>query len=515
MPVTGKFLSDFSDFDRGAKNAQVTLDNFQKAADKAGGRLMDLGGYSDKSGGKILQFTNQFREFDSLMSAAGVNIGPIGRAISELGVAASSSAESLGVLGTAGVAVGGTLATYNFARWALEFTGAATGLDTAIQNLVQHMLGFKTGAAEAGAKADVLALASKNAGRDITDFNEAVQINRKAADDLALAWGRSVNPMRDTREELSRWQREIRELRKRGDYEALTADLDLQAKSVQELSVKYGIHTDALEYLKRKIAETAAAEDKAATASAAANARRVADMEATAKVEEEFRQTRWKQQLDLDTKLIASTQAQSAAYLDLTNNAVLKELEAHLANTKGVEAEETAFTRLTAAQQALQTTKIAGFSTQAQETKLMNDFGQALMDAAIKEEKARFAAQGVNEEAAKMPETTAPAAAGVQQLGSSAQQAAGSFFQMSAELYNAIRAAQQFDDLARKDPNIYGSTIGGIAGSSPTSRYMGAASSGVTVNIHGSVLSNSNEIARAVGDAVTSSYRTGGNRLPV
>ena len=61
------------------------------------------------------------------MSAAGVNIGPIGRAITEIGTAASMSATSLGLLGTAGVAVGTAFATYNLARWALEFTGAAKG----------------------------------------------------------------------------------------------------------------------------------------------------------------------------------------------------------------------------------------------------------------------------------------------------------------------------------------------------------------------------------------------------
>jgi hypothetical protein len=37
----------------------------------------------------------------------------------------------------------------------------------------------------------------------------------------------------------------------------------------------------------------------------------------------------------------------------------------------------------------------------------------------------------------------------------------------------------------------------------------------VTINVNGSVLGNKEEIARVVGDALTSSYRTGGNRLPV
>ena len=139
-------------------------------------------------------------------------------------------------------------------------------------------------------------------------------------------------------------------------------------------------------------------------------------------------------------------------------------------------------------------------------------FGQALMDAAIKEEKARFALQGVKDAAEKVPPAAKPAADSVLQLGAAASQAADNFFSMSGELYNAIRAAQQWDDLAQKDRNIYGSTIGGIGGSSASTRW-GQASVAVTIN--GSVLSNKDEIARVVGDAVTSSYRTGGNRLPV
>ena len=90
MAITAKFVADFTDFDKGVKGAEKTLVSFETAADQVGGRLMDLGGSTEKSGGKILQFTNQFRQFDSLMSAAGVNIGPIGRAITEIGTAAES-----------------------------------------------------------------------------------------------------------------------------------------------------------------------------------------------------------------------------------------------------------------------------------------------------------------------------------------------------------------------------------------------------------------------------------------
>lgn len=514
MPVTGKFLSDFSDFDRGAKNAQVTLDNFQKAADKAGGRLMDLGGYSDKSGGKILQFTNQFREFDSLMSAAGVNIGPIGRAISEIGTAASSSATSLGLLGTAGVAVGGALASYNLARWALEFTGAAQGLDTWIQKLTQSMFGFKDGAAEAGAKADVLARASANAKRPITDYAEAIEINRKAAAALALQMGQTANAHRDTNILISDWQRELREVRKEGNIEALNDDLKLNMQTMEQLAGKYGLTTQALQYYKNKLAETAAEEDKAAQVSAAANAKRVADAEAAAKAAEAFRADRWKQQLQLETDIVASTQRQSAAYLALTNNAVLKEFEAQRQLTGAVEVQEDAYTRLAAKTYELTAAKVAGFSTTAQESLAMQQFGQELMDTAIAEEKLRFGLQ-------QAPAVAAPAINAWKALGLASKEAAGYFEELKGKIDNAVQTANTLAAAANK-PVVGGS----VAGMAPNwsqalvpkygaGGYLGTGAPGITVNINGSVLSNKDEIARVVGDAVTSSYRTGGNRLPV
>jgi hypothetical protein len=54
----------------------------------------------------------------------------------------------------------------------------------------------------------------------------------------------------------------------------------------------------------------------------------------------------------------------------------------------------------------------------------------------------------------------------------------------------------------------------------PSGTYMGLERSmgrqnPVNITINGSVLGNKDEIARVVGDAVTSSYRSGGNRLPV
>jgi hypothetical protein len=88
---------------------------------------------------------------------------------------------------------------------------------------------------------------------------------------------------------------------------------------------------------------------------------------------------------------------------------------------------------------------------------------------------------------------------------------------------DAVRDFGQATHAAGVGPNP--SVGGSVAGMAPTYNqnlvarygaggYLGTGSP-INLTINGSVLSNKDEIARVVGDAVASSYRTGGNRLPV
>ena len=457
MAITAKFAADFSDFDKGVKTAETTMLSFEQQADRVGGRLMDLGAKGSAATPRMGSLTSELQKFDSLLGTMGVHLsGPI-RAIGELGELAGKSATQVGFLGSAGAAAA-ALAGVQIGRFIADLTGS----DKLIADLVNNLRGVSDASERAGAKADVLALASKNAGRTITDFNEAVKINKQAADDLALAWGRSVNPLRESNIELANWQREIREVRKRGDYPALTADINAQALSVQELSTKYGMHTDALEYLKRKLTETT----KEQNAMTEANKRAQVEQEKVAK-----------------------------SVRDYYNFVGEREIE-HAATAQAAVEKEAAALRA-----------------------FYNEMGVLAMNAWKPEpiidwvEKVEEAIPALD----AVPSAASAADATVKSLGSAAQQAASSFFSMSAELYNAIRAAQQWDALAGADKGIYANTIGGIGGSSASTRYMGAANArpSVSININGSVLGNKDEIARVVGDAVTSNYRSGGNRIPV
>lgn len=436
MAITAKFVADFTDFDRGVKGAEKAMLSFEQQADQVGGRLMDLGGTTAKSGGKLLQFTNQFQKFDSLMSAAGVNIGPIGRAITEIGTAASMSATSLGLLGTAGVAVGTAFATYNLARWALEFTGAAKGLDEQISKLAKSLMGVQDGQAEAASKADVLARATINAKRPITDYTEAIEINRKAAQMQALQFGQTANATRESNVALAGWQRELREVRKEGNMEALNADLKLNMMSMEQLSIKYGITTQALDYYKKKLTETSAEEGKAIAA---------------------------KKQLQAEQEKLAKS------VRDYYNFVGEREIE-HAAAVEATTQREAAALRA-----------------------FYNEMGVLAMNAWKPEPIVNWI-----EAIEEIPPAVQEAAAAVRDLGQ-ASQAAG----------------------IGPTPTVGGS----VAGMAPTYNqnlvarygaggYLGTGAP-ISITINGSVLGTKDEIARVVGDAVTSSYRSGGNRLPV
>lgn len=102
------------------------------------------------------------------------------------------------------------------------------------------------------------------------------------------------------------------------------------------------------------------------------------------------------------------------------------------------------------------------------------------------------------------------------------QQVTNAFLSMGAEMLNAIRIAQMWDDLAGRSGGILVGAFSGLT-STPSSRWGAASqlnsmmggSGGVHVTINGSVLSNKDEIARVVQDALVSAHMTSGGRMPV
>jgi hypothetical protein len=268
------------------------------------------------------------------------------------------------------------------------------------------------------------------------------------------------------------------------------------------LATAYGLTAVQVKAIGAAMAETEALEK----AEADANVRRVEERQKLTEI-------MFARELDLYKTLRGELEATTAARLKEVNEGILKELAAQIELNKAMGLDA-------AGAVAIAETALSTYATKMAELNVIKASGEDITKRAALAEhelaegllaEARATDQVVDA-AKQIPPAAKPAKDSVLQLGAAASQAADNFFSMSGELYNAIRAAQQWDDLAQKDRNIYGSTIGGIGGSSASTRW-GQANTMITIN--GSVLGNKDEIARVVGDAVTSSYRTGGNRLPV
>jgi hypothetical protein len=210
-----------------------------------------------------------FSKFDSILASLGVNVGTQTKAISEIASASGQTAAQLGVLSTAGLAVGTGLAAWGIGRAIADFFG----LDAAIGNATAKLFGFGDAVGEAAAaKADVLAKASAEAGRAITDFGEAMQINADAAERHARGIDTAAN-------RIQWFHDQIGGLRASGDFESFTKDLDSQVYTHEELAKKYGITVQAIENYIREQKAAADADQQAADAMHARNERLLKDFE--------------------------------------------------------------------------------------------------------------------------------------------------------------------------------------------------------------------------------------------
>lgn len=191
MAITAKFLADFDQFNAAAQAAETQLRLVTTQTDAVAAGMTKAGQASTVSAqmiagmsaaattatGHATTLTGAFHQFDGVLASLGVHIGPEIKGLEDLAGAAGKSATEVGLLGTAGLIAGAALAGWKVGRLIADFFD----LDEAIGNATAKLLGFGDVAAqEAGAKADVLARASKEAGHQITDLGVAMRINNDA-----------------------------------------------------------------------------------------------------------------------------------------------------------------------------------------------------------------------------------------------------------------------------------------------------------------------------------------------
>ena len=187
--------------------------------------------------GSSNNLTTSMRAFDGVLGSVGIHLGPEIKAIGELGGASGKTALELGLISTAGLAIGAGMVAWKITRATMEFFN----LDKSVEGAWTQLLGFNDVASEtAGATMDVLARASANAGREITSMAEAVRINEEA-------FARDRDKKIDWTSKLADAQREARRL-----TEAQIQGIEIAQRAgatTEEITHKYGISAEGLKAL--------------------------------------------------------------------------------------------------------------------------------------------------------------------------------------------------------------------------------------------------------------------------
>jgi len=255
MALTGALQADFSDFVTEANKASAALGVMEGEAKKTGVTLAKTGQVVDGFGkeASLSQLTTGLKAVDATANAMGVSMSKPIAAIEELGKVSGMTYAQLGLLGTAGVAVGVTLTGIELGKAMADWLGWTKNVQTAIQ------------AADVAANQQaILDLALQRTGQTFTDVTEAVAANMKWVKD-------HQKTITTAAERQAYWEGQLRLFG--AALPKMEAALANHTTTVKQLGIEYGINTDALTYyLARKKDEAAVLAKSTAEADAAAAA---------------------------------------------------------------------------------------------------------------------------------------------------------------------------------------------------------------------------------------------------
>jgi hypothetical protein len=220
------------------------------------GQLRETGKLADQCGASGARsfglFAGSLRQFDDVLQVAGgPNLRDLIQGVDQLGDVANGTSGQLGLLAKAGLVASAAMGGWNIGRKLAELTGS----DSLIGSATAKLMGWGDAAAQAaGAGADVLARASKNAGRQITDMTEAIRINEAATKQSIETITRSNAPAQSAAM-VAAWRGELDKLRSTGVLDNLRKDLESQSFSQQDLAARYGVSTAALQLFTRETGE--------------------------------------------------------------------------------------------------------------------------------------------------------------------------------------------------------------------------------------------------------------------
>lgn len=267
-----------------AGEARVAHEKMLDSVGQAGGRMEGLRAGATGAGASLGGLSTTYRQFDGVLQAAGINIGPQVKGLEDIAAAAGGGAGKIGMLGSAGLVLGTGMAAWGITRAAMEFLG----LDKSVESAWRQLLQFGDVAAEtAGAKADVIARAIANGAKETINYTEAIKFNVEAS-------RRNADAKIDWTAKLVEAQKQVR-----GLTDAQIAEIEIAQKAgatTEQLSNKYGVNALALKELaqQQKLAADSAEalrkaqealvknfDDARSNAMKRMHAQEAADMEAT------------------------------------------------------------------------------------------------------------------------------------------------------------------------------------------------------------------------------------------
>lgn len=265
MPVNATFNADFTSFYDAVNKATAALGTLDAEAAKVNTTVAAMPAptkvqqAADAAGAGAVQARNlaqSYRDFDKVLASVGVQAGTTVGAIEDIANAAGKTAAELGLVSTAALGVGAAMAGWQLGRAIAGWLG----LDEAIGKATAALLGWgDTAAQQAGSIQDVLDRATKNAGRTITDYTEAITINTEAARQHNLTLATAENRVMN-------YEAAIEKVAKAGNFQQMTEDMRSQLFTTEELSKRYNISAEALTYLSNEMkrnADDAKAESEA------------------------------------------------------------------------------------------------------------------------------------------------------------------------------------------------------------------------------------------------------------
>jgi adenosyl cobinamide kinase/adenosyl cobinamide phosphate guanylyltransferase len=261
MPLSGAIQADFGALVEEAQKASAALGVMDAEAKKTGVTLAKTGQTVDGFGkeASFSQLSTGMKSVDAMANAMGVSLAKPIAAVEELGKVSGMTYAQLGLLGSAGVAVGVAVSGIALGK----FIADLTNMNQVMTNLQDTYMPWIAETDRLANKQAVLDLAFQRTGKTFYDVAEAQAALNKLVKENTAILGTATHRQAE-------WEKEIRN--HRAELPAMTAALENHTASVKQLHEQYGISTDALTYYLAKTKDQTAAQDEATRKAEAAAA---------------------------------------------------------------------------------------------------------------------------------------------------------------------------------------------------------------------------------------------------